>query len=432
MKKVLLFAMLLIAVSAYSKTNKKEVIIVEEEKFNYDYTNAYFDKNWNRTLGVEGATFYRDVTMAGDLYFASDYYINPFGIQGTGYFRTLENEEREGRFRFYYPNGVLQAEGDYKDNAPIGEWRLYYENGKLGRIDNYGGVVKEDEVIEIGTDDDYAVIVAVVEDEEEEVEIDPGYDEYYDNYYTEAYFDKDWNRVFDREDAVFYRRVIEVGSLYFVSDYYISTGSVQGTGYFRTLTDEEREGRFRFYYPNGMLESEGQYEDNEPIGEWRHYYEDGKLRCINNYYNGEYNGDYISFHPNGRMKRHEIFENHNSVSGVCFNKKGKMVEFYPLCQPPVYPGKEGALYRDVQKNREKELAKGISKKQITSRHSGLVYVRADVSKKGKLENIAVFSSEEPALNDTAIRIVKKLKKFRPCLIDGEPVEYTNYGFRFYF
>lgn len=38
---------------------------------------------------------------------------------------------REGKWSFYYENGILQSEGNYKADVKMGEWKYYNEKGEL-------------------------------------------------------------------------------------------------------------------------------------------------------------------------------------------------------------------------------------------------------------------------------------------------------------
>jgi len=92
---------------------------------------TYYDHNWQLTtkslsqycrVGFIDTVSYR---YYGDV---SDYYVKTGKLQMTGnYTSNIKN----GRFRFFYPNGDQKTEGFYKDNARVGIWSNYFENGRF-------------------------------------------------------------------------------------------------------------------------------------------------------------------------------------------------------------------------------------------------------------------------------------------------------------
>lgn len=51
---------------------------------------------------------------------------------------TVSDSLRNGPWRFYYPNGKLNAEGSYYFGRMHGEWRYYfYENGAFEKVENW-------------------------------------------------------------------------------------------------------------------------------------------------------------------------------------------------------------------------------------------------------------------------------------------------------
>ena len=55
--------------------------------------------------------------------------------------RNLENYnskgERDGKSTWYYENGQLEREENYKDGIRDGKWTYYYENGQIEWERNY-------------------------------------------------------------------------------------------------------------------------------------------------------------------------------------------------------------------------------------------------------------------------------------------------------
>ena len=91
------------------------------------------------------------------------------------------------------------------------------------------------------------------------------------------------------------------------------------------------------------------------------------------------------------------------------------VSFYDRMERrPVFQGKEGreglaAFGRWVQTHVRRDVGKG------------LVTVSFVVGRNGRVQEVQVFRSTNPALNEEAMRVVKSSPKWKPALADGEPV-----------
>lgn len=91
------------------------------------------------------------------------------------------------------------------------------------------------------------------------------------------------------------------------------------------------------------------------------------------------------------------------------------VSFYDRMERrPVFQGKEGreglaAFGRWVQARVRRDVGKG------------LVTVSFVVGRNGRVQEVQVLRSTNPALNEEAMRVVKSSPKWKPALADGEPV-----------
>ena len=56
--------------------------------------------------------------------------------------------------------------------------------------------------------------------------------------------------------------------------------------------------------------------------------------------------------------------------------------------------------------------------------TGIVQVSFVVTKKGKLADIQVRKSANPQLDAAALKVVKSMKKWKPAMKDGEPIDFT--------
>ncbi len=91
----------------------------------------YFNSAWNETTKTE-AEFYRPLPLkkVEDLYQIKDYYING-NLQMEGHWSDIENEILQGKVSWYYENGQLNEEREYKNNSPHGKSTYYTKEGFL-------------------------------------------------------------------------------------------------------------------------------------------------------------------------------------------------------------------------------------------------------------------------------------------------------------
>ena len=137
MKKLFLFASLLIALVSCNDQLKEEV--VQSYENGQAYCVHYLNKEnecvrevWfheNGAVKMEGG-------MKNNMRFGEWKSYFPDGkVQSSGYF---ENGIRTGEARIYHENGNLYMAGQYKEGRKIGEWIFYDEQGyETGRT-NYG------------------------------------------------------------------------------------------------------------------------------------------------------------------------------------------------------------------------------------------------------------------------------------------------------
>jgi len=65
-------------------------------------------------------------------------------------------------------------------------------------------------------------------------------------------------------------------------------------------------GKWKFFYPNGQLETKGNFDNGLRIGVWNYYHENGKKSQVSTYLNGEKHGVWKVYDENGNLKeKHE-------------------------------------------------------------------------------------------------------------------------------
>ncbi len=106
-----------------------------------DTLRFYFDKDWKPTSDYQ-SYYYRDMYKSGSLWIVIDYF--PDGqVQMKGSSLTLNTDDKQGLFTFYFKNGIKKGEGNYNHGKKIGAWTWWYKNGQLKGAGNFKNDKKE-------------------------------------------------------------------------------------------------------------------------------------------------------------------------------------------------------------------------------------------------------------------------------------------------
>ena len=124
------------------------------------------------------------------------------------------------------------------------------------------------------------------------------------------------------------------------------------TSFKGTYRNNKREGKF-FYYENGRLKTEANYENNKLDGVGKVYYENGKVSTETNYKHGKQEGLMRTFYDDGSLKEEVSFKN-NKMNGllVSYYKNGKVevektLKNGKLNGPSKHYDEEGDLQEEV-------------------------------------------------------------------------------------
>lgn len=191
---------------------------------------------------------------------------------------------KQGHWKEYYTEGVLRAEGDYKDGAKIGKWKFFHVNKKLEQVGVYrkggkphgdwvwyydNGAVKREETYFNGLEDG-----VIIEYSEEGEIITQGQ-------YLEGFKDGEW--VINSGDYIEKGSYID-GMMYGNWEgIYRSTGKTAFKGEY---IDDEPNGKHVYYHVNGRKLLEGKYEVGVKLGDWKRYDENGLLVLTIQYKDG--------------------------------------------------------------------------------------------------------------------------------------------------
>lgn len=107
---------------------------------------------------------------------------------------------------------------------------------------------------------------------------------------------------------------------------------------------------------------------------------------------------------------------------IPINAEGEIDTVYKFSiieQKPEYPGGREALVKFLAKNTK------YPKKAIKKGVEGKVYVQFVINKKGKVSNVNVLKGSNPLLDKAAIKVIKKMPKWKPAYQRGKLVN-VNY------
>lgn len=101
----------------------------------------YFDKSWKKSDKTK-ASYFRIIKKNNSEYFATDYFIDG-KIQMTGVYSSIEENIKNGPFKYYSEKGFLTSEGNYLNNKKEGLWNGYYKDTSVIR---YNQIYKNDKL----------------------------------------------------------------------------------------------------------------------------------------------------------------------------------------------------------------------------------------------------------------------------------------------
>jgi periplasmic protein TonB len=191
--------------------------------------------------------------------------------------------------------------------------------------------------------------------------------------------------------------------------------------YYRIIGPPDNQGLFKenHFYITGEKESEYYFRKSDgknlQEGRWLSWYKNGQLKSEIDHSNDQYSRIVTTYWSNGEMKRQDYFKKNNLEKGTCFDSIGNKIPHFDFEIFPDYPGGGEKLLSFIENRLNypyQSAAQGIQ---------GKVILRLGIDEKGSISNITVIKGLNAELNEEAIRVIKKIKKFIPASNDGESV-----------
>lgn len=186
--------------------------------------------------------------------------------------------KKTGYWRDFYKNGKLKEESNFLNGIKKGISKKYTLSGKIDSIKNYTA-----DSLSGGQD----------------IELIKLYKEYYKNSYTEKLVGGFYNNM----KQGMYREYDTLGNVIngfiYKNDTIIAEGLILNNGTYN--------GKWKYNYPSGKIQSEGNYEKGSKNGIWTYYFEDGKVQQRGKYKNQIPSGEWKWYYKNGGLKRIEYY-----------------------------------------------------------------------------------------------------------------------------
>lgn len=209
-----------------------------------------------------------------------------------------------------------------------------------------------------------------------------------------TFLDNNWNRVASKQHATYFKIVLrsQVDTNRALETVYFNSGKI--------LTQKDY----------------AVYKTRKLDGKVKEWFESGQLRKDIDYADGKKNGQLFTYWDNGKLKRADKYENDNLLEGRCMGADGLEISYYDYEKVPVFPRGMNALQNYLSK--ELKYPKEARRAGI----EGRVMVGFIVNKDGAISDIKIAQSVSDELDQEAVRVVQKMAKWEPGMVDGEAVK----------
>jgi len=240
--------------------------------------------------------------------------------------RVDKKGSKQGIWRKYYTNSNLKYEGNFKDDYRIGQFKFYYENGKIQAISVFsekGLKAKTTQYYENGN------ILSV--------------GNFYDQKKDSLWKLYSLGGVIMAEES--YNKGIRTGTwkTYYLNGklfeiFWFQNDKMNGlykslfddgkTKFEVTYVNDDMEGKATYYTPTGLISETGSFSKSLKVGVWLVYSDEGTLLTKETYNNGKLkktervNGEYTDNYPS-KIPKQKINYKNNMLNGA-------FVEYYDV------------------------------------------------------------------------------------------------------
>lgn len=180
------------------------------------------------------------------------------------------------------------------------------------------------------------------------------------------------------------------------------------------------DGPYDEWHNNGQLKVQANYSNNRLSGAYISWYESGKLRFSRKYLEGLPQDTLMGYYETGAVRRIEIYDGGEMVSGKLYEETGEEAEFFPMEQMPQFAGGEQMMLNWLGKTIR--YPKTMYKKKV----QGLVITSFVVKEDGSTSEAEVVRGIHPDGDAEALRVINSMPAWIPGQQEGKPVDVRYY------
>jgi antitoxin component YwqK of YwqJK toxin-antitoxin module len=227
------------------------------------YANGSIHSKGNYKLGKEEGVFeyyHRNGKIESTVTYVNgmregkilSYY--PDGVLASSY--EVKTDKYNGPYEEFYPNGKLKQKGSFKNGSNVGELTFYYSNGVISNTTTLDQNGKENG--------------------------------------SSILYDLDGKK---------YHEIDYVAGDIRASRFYDKAGQMK-------LVSEKKGKKinYQLYYPSGVLNIEGKFEDGKREGKWTYFDKYGNVSKTENYKLGEVNDTVVFYHETGSIREQLVYK----------------------------------------------------------------------------------------------------------------------------
>lgn len=114
---------------------------------------------------------------------------------------------------------------------------------------------------------------------------------------------------------------------------------------------EGQRGLVRVFHPSGHLKQYLPYANlttGQLHGVVTTWYDSGQLEARQTFLQGQREGELLVYYSTGQLKRQTQYEAGRELLGNCFDEAGARLAYFPYEQPPLYPGGQLQLIKEIK------------------------------------------------------------------------------------
>ncbi|MBE0637988.1 MAG: toxin-antitoxin system YwqK family antitoxin [Bacteroidales bacterium] len=217
----------------------------------------------------------------------------------------MRNGQPDGYWKTYHENGILKSEGNREEFLLDSTWKFYDESGKIVLLINYKAGQKEGKRITYREGETIEEVFAK--------DIKQGMTTYY---YPDGSVFRTINFVDGLEDGLA-KEFGEDGRVALLTTY--RKGFLVSRERINRLDGENRkQGNWKFFHGNGLVQLEGRYLNDQKNGYFKEYDQNGKLITASKWLDGEKQEDVEElaklevirdYYPDGKVMIFQTFKN---------------------------------------------------------------------------------------------------------------------------